>query len=215
MLKGSGLSMPLQMQGSGRLQQSNGLVGPTGKVGNQIPSGYKAGQMAQFTPEQVALFKQLFSNVSPDSYLGRLSAGDEDLFGEMEAPAMRQFNALQGNIASRFSGMGMGGRRSSGFQNAMTAASSNFAQDLQSRRQDLQRQAIMDLMGLSGNLLQQRPYESFLVEKQQKQNPMSGFLGGLGGAIPGAIGGFFTGGPAGALAGGALGAASGYAGAKR
>ena len=115
---------------------------------------------------------------------------------------MRQFNSLQGNLANRFSGAGTGNRRSSSFQNAQTAASSNFAQDLASRRQQLQQQAINDLMGISNTLLGQRPQENFLTEKRQKE----GFdWGGLAGAGLGAVGGFFAGGPLGALSGASLG----------
>jgi len=184
----------------------NSLVGAQGRTGNKIPSGYKSGKIQQFTPEQMQLFQQLFSNVSPDSYLSRLAGGDQSQFEQTEAPALRQFSELQGNIASRFSGMGMGARRSSGFQNTVNQAASNFAQDLQSRRQALQRQAIMDLMGLSGDLLGQRPYENFLVPKQSS-GFMSSLGSSLGGAIPGAISGFLTAGPIGALAGGVSGGA--------
>jgi len=84
----------------------------------------------------------------------------------MEAPALRQFSGLQSNLASRFSGMGgLGARRSSGFQNTMNSAASNFAQELQANRQNLQRQALQDLMGFSNSLLGQRPQENVLVEK--------------------------------------------------
>lgn len=156
--------------------------GATGS-GNKIPSGYKRGQLQQFTPEQMDLFQSLFGHVGPGSYLSRLAAGDESLFSEMEAPALRQFSGLQGQLASRFSGMGgTGARRSSGFQNTMNQASSNFAQDLQSRRQDLQRQAIGDLMGMSSNLLGQRPYDQFLTEKKPS------FLESLFGALTGGLG---------------------------
>lgn len=180
---------------------SSSLNSATG-FGQKIPSGYKAGRLQQFSPEQMQLFSQLFSNVSPDSYLNRLAGGDQSMFDEMERPALRQFGALQGNIASRFSGMGSGARRSSGFQNAMNTASSDFAQQLQSNRQSLQRQALMDLMGISNNLLQQKPYENFLVEKQQKE----GFnWGGAAGGLLGGIGGFFAGGPIGAMQGAGLG----------
>jgi hypothetical protein len=145
-----------------------GMRGPTGGLaggGNRIPKGYSQGTLQQFTPEQMQLFQSLFSQVSPESYTGRLAGGDQSLFGQIEAPALRQFNELQGGLASRFSGMGSGARRSSGFQNASSAAASNFAQDLQSRRQSLQQQAIQDLMGMSNNLLNQRPYEQFLTQK--------------------------------------------------
>lgn len=186
---GYGMGSPTGLSGSGR-------------AGNKIPSGYKAGQLQQFTPEQMQLFQQMFSQVGPDSYTSRLAGGDQSLFDEMEAPAFRQFNELQGNIASRFSGMGTGGRHSSGFQNQATAAGSNFAQDLQSRRQELQRQAIQDLMGMSNNLLNQRPYEQFITEKQ---NPWADIGGKFASAVPGAVAGYFTGGPPGAVAGAAKG----------
>ena len=54
----------------------------------------------------------------------------------MEAPALKQFSGLQGNLASRFSGMGSGARRSSGFQNTSNQAASDFAQQLQANKQD-------------------------------------------------------------------------------
>lgn len=174
----------------------------SGGFQEKIPSGYKKSTIQNFTPEQMQLFQSLFSHVGPESYLSRLAGGDQSLFGEMEEPALRQFSELQGNLASRFSGMGTGARRSSGFQNTMNAAASIFAQDLQSQRQALQRQAIQDLMGMSGDLLSQKPYEQFLMPKQEKKS--SGWGGLLGGAL-GGVGGFFTGGPGGALAGAKLG----------
>lgn len=184
--------------GGGMSKSMSGLGG-----GDVIPSGYRKGQLSQFTPEQTQLFKQMFSHVGPDSYLSRLAGGDEDIFNEIEAPEMRKFNDLQSGIANRFSGAGTGGRKSSGFQNATTAASSNFSQDLASRRQGLQQQAIKDLMGMSSDLLGQRPYDKFLTPKRQEQEGFD--WGGLGGAALGGIGGFFAGGPVGALSGASLG----------
>ncbi len=180
-----------------------GQRGPTGKIGNtKTPSGYRSGQQAQFTPEQMQLFQQSFGQVSPESYTSRLAGGDQSLFEEMEAPALKQFSGLQGNIASRFSGQGMGGRRSSGFQNTMSSASQDFASQLQSQRQGLQRQAIQDLRGMTSDLLGQRPYQQWMTEKRQKEK---GGWGGLAGAGVGAVGGFFAGGPAGAMQGAQLG----------
>lgn len=164
------------------------MAGPSGQVGNKIPSGYKSGQISQFTPEQMQLFQQMFSQVNPDSYTSKLAGGDQSLFGEIEAPALKQFSGLQGNLASKFSGMGsFGGRRSSGFQNTSNAAASDFAMQLQSQRQGLQRQAIQDLMGMSSQLLGQRPYEQFLVPK--KQNQTAEMFGKLGGGLLSAFGG--------------------------
>lgn len=186
-----------------------------GESGEYIPSGYREGRLNQYTPEQLELFKQQFSHVSPDSYLSRLASGDENLFNEMEAPAMRQFNALQGNLASKFSGMGIGARNSSGFINTANQAASDFSQDLASRRQELQRQAILDLQGLSRELLDQRPNEKFLIKKQypQQQPDQSGdILGGVFSGLAGAGAGFATGGIPGAVAGGAGGFYKGYRG---
>lgn len=191
---------------------NQGMRGPTsggmgqrlssGGFKDKVPSGYKSATLQQFTPEQLQLFQSLFSQVSPDSFTAGLANGDEGAFDQMEAPAMRQFQGLQGQLASRFSGMGSGARRSSGFQNTMNQASSDFAQDLQSRRVGLQRQAIQDLMGMSTSLLGQRPYERFLAQKPEQSS--SGW-GGLAGSALGGLGGFFAGGPSGALSGAKLG----------
>jgi hypothetical protein len=156
----------------------------------KTPRGYSKSKLQQFTPEQIQLFKQMFGHVGPESYLNRLAGGDEDLFNEIEAPALRQFGDIQAGIANRYSGAGLGGRRSSGFQNEQTSAASNFAQQLQANRQGLQRQAIMDLGQMSQMLLGQRPYETSLAEKGKSNfekgldytlqglNAASGFFGG-------------------------------------
>ena len=123
---------------------------------------------------------------------------------EMEAPAHRQFQGQMGQLASRFSGMGgLGARRSSGFQNTATAASSNFAQDLMSKRHDLRRQAIRDLHEMSSQLLDKRPYERFLAE-QPEEKALGGWGGALG-TLGGAGIGFLAGGPGGAYAGANIG----------
>jgi len=183
------------------LQGSMPFRGPTGEgLGNKTPKGYSMGRIQNFTPQQMQLFQQLFSNVSPDSFTSRLAGGDQSAFEQMEAPALRQFGALQGNIASRFSGMGSGARRSSGFQNTQTQGASDFAQDLASRRQGLQRQALLDLMGLSEGLLNQRPYEQFLTKKPQSffQSLLGGLAPALGQGLGNAIGtGGFGGGSSG------------------
>lgn len=163
------------------------MFGATGaRSGSKVPKGYGVGQIQQFTPEQMQLFQEMFGHVGKGSYLSRLAGGDQSLFEEMERPALQQFSGIQGNIASKYSGAGLGARRSSGFQNEMTSAGSEFAQGLQSRRQDLQRQAIMDLMGISSNLLGQRPQEKFLYEKEKPwwQKLLSGAYG-LGGEFAG------------------------------
>lgn len=172
------------------------MTSPSGYKGNRIPKGYSQGQLQQFTPEQMQLLQQMIDQVGPDSYLARLAGGDESIFQEVEAPALRQFSSTLGNISSRFSGMGQGGRKSSAFQHSTTAAASDFAQQLQSQRMNLQRQAVMDLQNIGNQLLGQRPYEQFLVEKQQKDPWFKSWAPAVGAGV-----GFFTGGLPGAAAG--------------
>jgi len=177
-----------------------------GRTGDVMPKGTKSGQMQQFTPEQMKLFSQLFSNVGPDSYLSKLAGGDEGMFSEIEAPAMRQFQGLQGQMGSRFSGMGMGAQKSSGFRNSMGQAGSDFAMQLQAQRQGLQQQAIKDLMGYSNQLLGQNPYERFMIQKpQQQQKSGLGGWGSAGGAVLGGAAGAYFGGPAMGIQGAQLG----------
>lgn len=141
-----------------------------GKEGKRKKFGdYHVGQEQIYGPEAMQLYQQLFSHLGPDSYLSRLAGGDQSMFEEMEAPAMRQFQELTGQNASRFSGMGMGARKGSGFKNAQNQATADFAMNLQSRRQGLMQQAIKDLMGLSSELLDKRPSENLLMPKKQKK----------------------------------------------
>jgi hypothetical protein len=181
---------------------STGMMGPTGKTGNIRPSGYNVGQLQNFTPEMMEFFQHIMSQLGPDSFLAKLGLGDEEAFNEMEAPALRQFNQLQGGIASKFSGMGsFGNRRSSGFQNTASQQASNFAQDLASQRTALRMKAIQELVGLGNDVLQQRPYEQYIVPKREKSNPWVDLAAKAAGAIPGAIAGGATGGWAGAAKG--------------
>lgn len=172
------------------LGQNTGSFTPSFNVG-KAKGGYRPSQLQQFSPEQLNLFQSMFGHLGPDSFLSRLASGDQSQFEQLEAPALRQFQGLQGQLASRFSGLGSGARRSSGFQNTMNQATSDFAQQLQAQRLGLQRQAIGDLMGLSNQLLAQRPYENFLTQKQPSflksllSGGLNAFAGGLGGSLGG------------------------------
>jgi hypothetical protein len=191
------------------LMGNQGYRGPAGgNLGEKVPSGYKRGTLQNYTPEQMQLFQQNFSQVAPGSYLNRLAGGDQEIFNQIEAPALRQFQELQGQTASRFSGAGMGARRGSGFQNTTNQATSDFAERLQSQRQQLQQQAIRDLYSMSHSLLGERPYENFLVKKQRKPSFWQRLLGGAA-PIAGGLAGGFLGGPQGAAAGYSLGGSFG------
>lgn len=177
----------------------SGNKGPAGSANGLNAAGYEKIRTEQFTPEQMQLFQSMFSQLGPNSQTAKLAGGDQSSFDQLEAPAMRQFGELQGQLASRFSGAGMGARRSSGFQNASTQATQDFASQLQSQRMGIQRQALSDLMGMSNQLLNQRPYEDYLTEKA---NPWWHSLVSAGLPIAGAAVGGFAGGVPGALAGG-------------
>lgn len=156
-----------------------GGIGLGGKGGS---GGYQQQQLQQYDPQQMQLYKQQFQRLGPESFLGKLASGDQSGFEQEEAPAMRQFQELLGQNASRFSGLGMGGRKSSGFNNATNQATSDFAMNLASRRQQLQRDAIRDLMEYSGQVLGQRPQDRFLAPKKMSflQELLSGSAAGLG-----------------------------------
>jgi len=174
------------------------MNGSYGYGGDKVPKGYSAGRLSNFSPEQQQLFQQLFSGSSGGigsglEHLSKLAGGDQSYFDQLEAPALRQFGAIQGNLASRFSGMGTGARRSSGFGNTTSSAAQELSESLQSQRLGLQNQAIQDLLGLGQNLLGQKPYENTLMPKQlsgwqQFFNSIGGGLGkGLGMAGSAAI----------------------------
>ena len=195
------------------------MTGGRGAAGNKIPKGYTTGRLQQYTPEQMQLFQQMFSHTSPGSQLSRQAAGDQEAFAPQEALAQRDFQNFQGQLASRFSGADQGSganfsglmsaRRGSGFQNAATQGAQDFALQLAGQRQQLQRQAFGDLMGLSNTLLGQRPYEQFLVKKQQKPSFWGQLFGAAAPAAGALIGGLSTMSPAGAALGGQIGSAVG------
>jgi hypothetical protein len=175
------------LQGGSSTKPMKYGVGP----GMKPPTGYN--QFQQFTPEQLQLFQSMFPLLGEGSDLARLAGGDESMFEQLEEPAMRQFQGLQGDLASRFSGQGLGGRRSSGFKNEANQQTSNFSSQLKSQRMGLQRQALQDLFGLSTTLMGQQPYG--LSEKPRPwwqgmlTGAASGFGQGVGQATAGAFGG--------------------------
>lgn len=161
----------------------NSMTSSTGQADALKGTGYR--QVQTYTPEQMQLFQQLFGHTSPGGYLSKLAGGDQAAFQQLEAPALQQFQQLQGNVASKFSGAGSGARHSSGFQNTLNQATSDFAQQLQAQRLGLQRQAMQDLMGMSHSLLGQQPYSLIPEQKPFWQELLLSGAGGLGSALGG------------------------------
>lgn len=155
-----------------------------------MPSGYKQITTQSLSPEQQQLFSLLFGGAkgglgSGLEHLSKLAGGDQSYFDQLEAPALRQFGAVQGNLASRFSGMGTGARKSSGFQNTSTAAGQQLAESLQSQRLGMQNDAISQLLGLSNTLLGTQTQETGFMPKGMSgwQSFLSSLGGGLGGGL--------------------------------
>lgn len=177
----------------------NPNYGPAGSSFSKsaIP-GYDLAKVSNVTPQQMDLYKLILGGVQPNlspglSFLGKQASGSPEAFESIEQPAISQFQGLLGEIGSRFSGMGSGARHSSGFNLASAEAGSDLAQKLQSQRLGLQRQALMDLLGLSQNLIGTDLESSFLLPKKKSglMELLQGLFSGLGSGGAQAIGSSF------------------------
>ncbi len=173
--------------------------GSSGKASGLGKTGYQQISTPNLSPEQMQLFQQLMGGSQKGigaglENLSGLASGDQSKFAELEAPAQRQFQELQGGLASRFSGMGTGARRSSGFQNTLSNAGTDFAERLQSQRMGLQQSAISQLLGIGQHLLTTPLNENSLVPKKKPfwQELLGSAAGGLG-SLAGSFGGFSAG----------------------
>lgn len=162
-----------------------------GSTGSRPPktniTGYKQHQVQNFTPEQMQIFQQIFGGLQGGlggglDYLSKLAGGDEEAFGQMEAPQYSSFNKLLGQIGSRFGDIGAVG--SSAFQNATSGAASDFAQGLGAQRHNVQQSAIDKLLGLSQNFLGQRPYDTFLEKNKSGWDTAGDITGMLAKILP-------------------------------
>lgn len=143
----------------------------------------KIQQVPLMTGEQQNLMKRSIGGFGPGYERGLgitsdIAGGSPEYFEQLEAPALRQFSQLQGQLGHRFSGMGTGARRSSGFGLASSSAAQQLAESLQSQRLGLQRQAMQDLMGFASSLLGQRSFEN--IAQQRKPSTGSQFMSGIG-----------------------------------
>lgn len=159
-------------------------------------------------------FSQLHGNLSQAigpgltgglSQLAAQASGSPEAFAALEAPAMRDFQSGLGQIASRFSGMGTGARRSSGFGHATNAATQDFAERLQSQRLGFQQSAMQQLMQMYGLLSGTDLQDTWMMENAPKKPSWWKQAAGIGLPLAGgALGGMF-GGPMGAALGANLG----------
>lgn len=150
----------------------------------KIP-GYTARQLPNLTPQQNQLLEQLIGSIGPGAqqagdYFSKLGAGDEDQFEEMERPYQNAYNKFLGSTARRFSHLGA--RNSSSFRNAAISGAQELSEQIGSKRQGLQQNALSLLLNQANSLLSQRPFENVVKEKPQGASGQFGDI--LGQSIP-------------------------------
>lgn len=165
----------------------------------KAPSGYEIANVQQYTPETLNLYNKLLSSVS-GSYLpsgigklGKLAAGDEAAFSQVEKPYYSALQKALGQSAGRFSQYGTGA-----FQQAQAGAGQSLRENLAAQRQQISMNALQSLLGLSQSIFSNQPYENVLVPEKER----SSWLPVIAGALTGAG----IRGPAGAYTGATVGA---------
>ncbi len=176
--------------------------------GSILPHNYEIGSIQKFTPEQNKIHQYMGDLLGPSGYLSKIAGGDESFFQEMEAPALRQHQAITSGAGSRFGNLGLGNAKSGGF--SMPSSSfKDFAAALQANRTQQRMSAINSLMSGSNAYLSHKPTEKLLVPENDplKYSKLSSTIFGAGG---GALQGGAMGGWPGAILGGLYGAYQGY-----
>jgi hypothetical protein len=147
----------------------------------KVPSGYGMYSLPTMGGGQKDIYEMLksqFMQGGGDIYqrLFGMAKGDQDLFNQLEAPAIRQFQQqIAPGIAQRYAGSGIGS--SSGMQNALAGAAGNLAENLQGQRMGLMQQSMHDVLHL-GDMLLGSPTQQFgLVQKQNLMNQLMQLLG--------------------------------------
>ena len=143
------------------------------------------------TPQQQQLLDLILgSSMGPlqqgFSNLSGILSGDKQAF---EAPAMRQFQQeIVPNIAETFAGLGEGSQGSSAFAQTLGRSGADLAENLASKRADLQSNALEQLLGFAKTGLQSQ-FNPTQIPGQQGllQTLLPTLLGmgtsGLGGGI--------------------------------
>lgn len=147
------------------MSTSTGITSPRSNI-----SGYNLRQLPNMSPQQRQLFESLLGQLGGGQglghgvdYMSKLAGGDEEAFGQLEAPAYASFQKSLGDIGSRFAGAGALG--SSAFQNATSGAASDLARNLGAQRHGIQSDALDRLLGLSDRLLGKQTHENLLEKK--------------------------------------------------
>lgn len=117
------------------------------------------------TPGRAQLYEQLARGTTSTlprgfDFLSRLLSGDESIYRELEAPALRQFQEqIVPGLAERFTAMGQGAQGSSAYQQQLLQAGSRLAQDLAGQRAGYRMSALDRLLQQAGQTAQTSPYD--------------------------------------------------------
>ena len=132
------------------------------------PKGYSQFSLPTGVDKDIfGLLKSQLMQSGPGAFsqLGGMAQGSPELFDQLEAPAMRQFQQqILPGIANRYVGSGIG--NSSGMQNSFAGAGRDLAENLQSQRLGYQQNATQQIMGLMNLLLSHPAQQTGLVQKQ-------------------------------------------------
>lgn len=134
----------------------------------------KTKKMPTMNPQQQQLLNMLLQQTQGGagnalSLLQGYLDPNSQQYQNFEQPYRQQFEQeTVPMLAERFAGQGALG--SSGFGQALSSAGSNLQTNLAQMKSGMQRQSIMDLLGLSQNLLGQSPFA------YQTQKGSAGFL---------------------------------------
>jgi hypothetical protein len=160
---------------------------------SKLPKGFGQFSMQTMGPGQSQIYDLIrgqFQGGAGDVYKNLLSmaSGDQGMFQQLEAPALRQFQQqIAPGIASRYAGSGISG--SSGMQNSLAAAGGNLAENLQSQRMNLMQQSMHDVLSLGNTLLASPDRQYGLYQKQNMLRDLMQMLGGAGSQAAGIFGG--------------------------
>lgn len=155
------------------------FLGERGRV-QQIPS---------LSPDQMQLIQSLTGQLggpltSGLQNLRGILGGGPEAFKQLEAPALRQFEQqIIPQISERFGGAGA--LSSSGFQQSLSQAGSNLAENLASKRAEMQSGALNQLMQL---LTQSQNPRFQNIQTSGSEGALMGILKAIGLGVGGGLG---------------------------
>lgn len=151
--------------------------------GYTLPKGYKPVVTPRYSGNQMQMINALMGQMGTGSssalqHLNQMAAGSPEYYAGRENQMMNDFrNKILPVIKQNFAHQGMLG--SSAFQGAMSQAGEQLGESMYNQRNDLQRQSINDLLGLTQNFMLNPTQEFGYTQKMKKPNIFERTLGYL------------------------------------